>query len=57
VASSAPYWHDGRAVTLDAAILAHQGEATATRNAYMGLEHLERLALTTFLESLVAPGT
>ena len=31
VADSAPYMHDGRAVTLDDAIRRHDGEATRTR--------------------------
>jgi cytochrome c peroxidase len=57
VRDSAPYLHDGRAPTLNAAIMAHLGEAAAAREAYDKLQHLDKLAVTTFLESLVAPGS
>jgi CxxC motif-containing protein (DUF1111 family) len=46
------YLHDGRAATLDAAIRAHGGEATAARTRYTGLEESERRTLLSFLEGL-----
>src|SRR5262249_31791074 len=55
VASSAPYWHDGRAKTLDEAIRLHGGEADAIRKRYERLTPMERQAVLAFLRSLVAP--
>jgi len=52
VGRSAPYLHDGRAPTLEAAILAHDGEAAASRQRYLGLKPAEREALIAFLSSL-----
>ena len=52
IAATAPYMHDGRADTLDAAILAHAGEADAVRAAYEGLTAAEQGLLLAFLESL-----
>lgn len=52
LAESAPYLHDGRAVTLPQAILAHGGEAQAARDAYAALSEKERADLTIFLLSL-----
>lgn len=52
VGRSAPYLHDGRAPTLDAAIVAHGGEATGSRDRYLALSALEREALLAFLGSL-----
>lgn len=46
------FLHDGRARTLDEAILWHGGEAQASRDAFLALPHSERRHLTTFLESL-----
>lgn len=46
------YLHDGRARTLEEAILWHGGEATAARNAYAAMDKRDRDALITFLESL-----
>jgi CxxC motif-containing protein (DUF1111 family) len=37
VRSSAPYLHDGRAATIDAAIRAHEGSASRTRDRYVRL--------------------
>ncbi len=53
VGSTAPYLHDGRATTLTEAILAHGGEAAASRNAFIGLSHSEQLELLAFLNNLV----
>ena len=52
LAKSAPYFHDGRATTLEDAILAHAGEATQTRTRFTELSNTEREALLAFLASL-----
>ncbi|MFK7928400.1 MAG: di-heme oxidoredictase family protein [Myxococcota bacterium] len=52
VAITAPYLHDGSAETLEAAILAHGGEAEATTQAYRDLPADEQAGLIGFLESL-----
>jgi CxxC motif-containing protein (DUF1111 family) len=52
---SAPYLHDGRAETVDQAIRAHGGQATASAQRYGQLSARERAALETFLLSLAAP--
>jgi CxxC motif-containing protein (DUF1111 family) len=49
---SAPYLHDGRAATLDAAITQHDGEAAASGAAFARLSAGERLLLVTYLKSL-----
>ncbi|MDY8108973.1 di-heme oxidoredictase family protein [Fulvimarina sp. 2208YS6-2-32] len=46
------YLHDGRARTLEEAILWHGGEAENARNAYASFDAATRKALITFLESL-----
>jgi len=51
VRHSAPYLHDGRADTLDKAILMHDGEALAIRNAYAARTPAEREAIVRFLET------
>ncbi len=48
----ARFLHDGRAETLEEAILWHGGEAQAARDAFMALELGDRLDLIEFLESL-----
>jgi CxxC motif-containing protein (DUF1111 family) len=55
VNDSSPYLHDGRAPTLESAIIFHGGEASASRQRFDGLSQVERLKLVRFLESLVAP--
>lgn len=55
LSASAPYLHDGRAPTVDAAILAHGGEAAASRDAYMKLEMEDNGSLRVFLHSLGRP--
>lgn len=67
VAATAPYLHDGRADTLDAAIRWHGGEAEAARDAYVAMSQEDRDAVIAFLrslggasqasEGLVPPGT
>ncbi len=49
---SGPYLHDGRAVTIDGAIRAHDGEAQAARDRYTRLLPGQRQALLDFLSSL-----
>lgn len=49
---SAPYMHDGRAETLEDAILSHAGEALASRDAYENLMQVDREAVIAFLEDL-----
>ena len=46
------YLHDGRASTIDMAILAHDGEAKAVRDRYAKLPLASRQALAVFLNSL-----
>jgi CxxC motif-containing protein (DUF1111 family) len=53
VGSTAPYLHDGRATTLTEAILAHGGEAQASRNAFVALNTGKQQDLLAFLENLV----
>ena len=58
---TAPLWgirrmttflHDGRAATLDAAILAHDGQASKARNRYSALSSAKKAWLQAFLNSL-----
>lgn len=51
-APDASYLHDGRARTIDEAILWHGGEAEAARDAYAALPAADRTALLAFLQSL-----
>ena len=44
--------HDGRAATLDAAILAHGGEAQAARDAFAAMNAVDRAAMIAFLLSM-----
>jgi len=44
--------HDGRAGSIDEAILLHAGEATQTRNNYQSLSDVEKTKLIQFLETL-----
>ena len=52
LAKSAPYMHDGRAFTVQDAILAHDGEAAKVRQAFEALPPADRDALIAFLKSL-----
>ncbi len=52
VADSAPYLHDGRAATLQDAIMSHEGEATAARQQFTALRPQERGEILAFLKSL-----
>ena len=53
VASTAPYGHDGRSVSLTEVILRHGGEAQAARDRFAGLEPSEMRKLLDFLGTLV----
>jgi hypothetical protein len=53
VGSTAPYLHDGRAPTLEQAILLHGGESQASRDTFGALPPPERNAVIAFLKSLV----
>ena len=55
VADSAPYLHDGRAATLDAAIRWHGGEASEAATKYRTLTREDRKSVITFLASLRSP--
>jgi len=60
VGSTAPYLHDGRATTLNEAILAHGGEAKSARDAFVAQPQATQDNVIAFLDSLVlfkAPGT
>jgi CxxC motif-containing protein (DUF1111 family) len=46
------YLHDGRASTLEAAILAHHGQGRGARHEYTHLDDAGRGALKAFLQSL-----
>ena len=51
-AGATNYLHDGRARSLEEAILWHGGEAKAAREAFTNLEKADRIRLLGFLESL-----
>ena len=55
VADSAPYLHDGRALTLDEAIGWHGGEAQEVRDRYLALSTQGQEALRAFLGTLRLP--
>jgi len=52
MAASAPYFHDGKAMTVDAAVARHGGEGQSARDAWAALTDAERSALRIFLASL-----
>ena len=53
VGSTAPYMHDGRAVTLSEAILEHGGEAQTARNNFAAASTTTQKNLVAFLNNLV----
>jgi len=57
VADSAPYFHDGTADTLHAAILRHNGDAKSVKKAFADLPPADQQAIVAFLETLKAPPT
>jgi CxxC motif-containing protein (DUF1111 family) len=52
VSGGEAYLHDGRARTLEEAILWHDGEASSSKEAFRNLPASDRAALITFLKSL-----
>lgn len=55
LADTGPYLHDGRAPTVHDAIMAHGGDAAASRDAYRALDGEARGALGVFLMTLTRP--
>jgi hypothetical protein len=55
VADTAPYLHDGRALTLTEAILAHGGEAQSVRDEFASMSERDRRLILKFLETLRNP--
>ncbi len=52
---SGPYLHDGRADTIDQAVVLHGGEAAKITSKYFSLSVRERRQVEAFLKSLTAP--
>jgi CxxC motif-containing protein (DUF1111 family) len=52
VSGGEAYLHDGRARTLEEAILWHGGEGEASKQAFLGMSAADRAALVSFLKSL-----
>ena len=55
VADTAPYLHDGRALTLTDAILLHDGEGRPARDRFAALRDPDRVAVLRFLRTLRNP--
>jgi cytochrome c peroxidase len=55
VADTAPYLHDGRALTLSAAIGLHDGEARDARDRFLALSGVDQAELIAFLRTLRNP--
>jgi CxxC motif-containing protein (DUF1111 family) len=55
VADSAPYLHDGRAVSLEQAIQLHGGEASGVSERFQALAPVDKLSIISFLNTLRAP--
>jgi CxxC motif-containing protein (DUF1111 family) len=55
IADTAPYLHDGRALTLYQAIEMHGGEAQGARDNFLGLSVTEQEQLLAFLGTLRVP--
>src|SRR5262249_11313097 len=56
VADSAPYMHDGRALTLEQAIALHGGQGQKSASRFSALSTAKRQQLVGFLKTLRAPG-
>lgn len=54
---SAPYMHDGRAQTLEEAVVLHGGQGGKSAKAFFALSLEEQSQIEAFLKSLVAPAT
>jgi CxxC motif-containing protein (DUF1111 family) len=52
IAQSAPYLHDGRAVTIDEAIKGHDGEGKVSKDRYLKMTKAQQKLLTDFVLSL-----
>ncbi|GAB5548016.1 MAG: hypothetical protein SangKO_077760 [Sandaracinaceae bacterium] len=52
IGETAPYMHDGRASTLEAAVAAHFGEASGSAESFAALSAEDRAAVLAFLRSL-----
>lgn len=52
ISQTAPYFHDGRAATLEEAVQAHDGEAAGARSGFTALGPSDQDALLAFLRSL-----
>ena len=57
VADSAPYFHDGTAMTLHDAILRHNGDGKSVKKAFTELPAKDQAAVESFLNTLKAPPT
>jgi cytochrome c peroxidase len=55
VADTAPYLHDGRALTLPDAIRFHGGEAESARDQFLALPAVKQSAVIAFLKTLLNP--
>ena len=55
IADTAPYLHDGRALTLTDAILMHGGEGQAAADAFNALSSADQIDLLAYLDTLRAP--
>ena len=55
VRDTAPYLHDGRALDIQSAIVAHGGEARGARDMFLDLEQEDRAGLIHFLRRLRTP--
>jgi CxxC motif-containing protein (DUF1111 family) len=55
IADTAPYLHDGRALTLGEAISEHGGEAQPNADVFGALSEADRAALIAYLNTLKAP--
>lgn len=53
VGSTGPWLHDGRATTLQEAIEAHVGDATASRDRFVALPEAAQAQIIAFLNNLV----
>jgi hypothetical protein len=54
---SGPYLHDGRAKTLDEAVMWHGGQGAESARQFQALTRVERLQVQAFLKTLVAPAS
>lgn len=52
VSGGEAYLHDGRARTIEEAILWHGGEAESAKQSFLGMSSVDRAALVRFIKSL-----